>query len=568
MEDIIELLGEEYTFFKMDDRGNFISSSFPIDNFFDGVAEYEKIKAAGIFYDAKINGKAEGLIDFKEGDSYTPYFIRLILKDDEIWGIAKRWKMETPSFSTDLMGNIIKTSNKWDSFLGKNLFDIIEGKEKLIRLIREGIKNGEAEEKAELNGEKVIIRVKVKDNIEFYIKKDFSYFITAIAESKNEKELVDNISSFLDYLSYESYEVKVGNNIISKGKNEYNEIVEFESGYVKIYGEQKPQLELLPIAVSLSLKNKSFLINEFPFCIVNRDGEIVEINKKFEELTGYGDEIIGKKLNDISSHKNSSDGIRKWNGKNKELWIKEKWVKYKDGYIIFLDDVSEEKEKLDENEFLNSILRHDIFNKNQIAMGYIGLLEKTNLNKKQKEYIKRIKRSVEESNDLIQSIRELNEIKKDRKLKKVRADRILKEICENFEEDAKNHGMKIECNIKNATIIADDLIGEVFSNIIKNSIEHSNGNKIVIYGRDEDGKYEVIIEDNGKGIPKEFLENVFKEGWKYESKGSGLGLYISKKLMEKYGGNIKIESQPNSGTKVILLFRKTGKEKDFLKIRL
>ena len=567
MEDVIKLLGGEYSFFRMDDRGNFIFSSFPFQNFFDGVPQYKKMEAARIFYDAKIDGTAEGIIDFKNGSSYEGYYIRLVSKDDEIWGIAKKLEREKPSFIIDLTGNVIKANEEWKDLLGKNIFDVIEGEKKLLRIVSDAIKKGGSEEKAELNGKKVVIKIKVGEHIEFYIKEDYAYFIKAIAESKDEKELINNISRFLELLSYEKYEIKVGEKLISKGDG-YNDVIEFENGYIKIQGERRAELELLPVAISLSLKNKSFLINEFPFCIINENGDIIEINEKFKELTGYGEEMIGKNLEEIAPHENFSNGIRKWKGKNKEMWIKEKCIKYGRGYILLLEDVSEEKEKLDENEFLNSILRHDIFNKNQIAMGYLGLLEKTNLNKKQKEYISRIKRSIEEGNELIQSIRELNEIKKERKLRKVRIDRILKEICQSFEEEAKKVGMNIECNIKNATVIADDLVGEVFSNIIKNSIEHSKGSRITIDGKEWNGKYEVIIEDDGKGIPQEFLENVFKEGWKHDSKGSGLGLYISKKLMERYGGNIKIESQENSGTKVKLLFKKSGREKDILRIRL
>jgi two-component system sensor kinase len=61
------------------------------------------------------------------------------------------------------------------------------------------------------------------------------------------------------------------------------------------------------------------------------------------------------------------------------------------------------------------------------------------------------------------------------------------------------------------------------------------------------------IEDFGKGIPDEIKERVFEEGFAYGETGrSGLGLYIVKKVVERYGGRVEIENNSPRGTVVIL----------------
>lgn len=63
---------------------------------------------------------------------------------------------------------------------------------------------------------------------------------------------------------------------------------------------------------------------------------------------------------------------------------------------------------------------------------------------------------------------------------------------------------------------------------------------------------ELIIEDNGNGMKPEMLEEVFEPFYTTKTRGIGLGLTISKKIVEKHGGKMTIYSQKEKGTKVIL----------------
>lgn len=90
------------------------------------------------------------------------------------------------------------------------------------------------------------------------------------------------------------------------------------------------------------------------------------------------------------------------------------------------------------------------------------------------------------------------------------------------------------------------------SNIINNSVEAKKPQtniSIRVHVVFNDGKVEVIISDNGKGIAKENLKKVFKYGFSFEKeKGSGIGLSQAKEYIESEGGQISIESSLEQGT--------------------
>jgi signal transduction histidine kinase len=94
----------------------------------------------------------------------------------------------------------------------------------------------------------------------------------------------------------------------------------------------------------------------------------------------------------------------------------------------------------------------------------------------------------------------------------------------------------------------------ILNNIISNSIRYRNGRDpiIKINVEVEAGKAVIEIEDNGRGIAKKHLQNVYKMFYRATDygAGSGLGLYIVKETVDKLLGSINIESEEGQGTKV------------------
>lgn len=95
-----------------------------------------------------------------------------------------------------------------------------------------------------------------------------------------------------------------------------------------------------------------------------------------------------------------------------------------------------------------------------------------------------------------------------------------------------------------------DMLSRVLTNLISNAIKHSKKEgKIDISTIDTEGKIQVSIQDYGKGIPEKEKPNIFQ---KYPSSkrtiGTGLGLYISKQIIDTHNGEIWFQSEINKGT--------------------
>lgn len=108
-----------------------------------------------------------------------------------------------------------------------------------------------------------------------------------------------------------------------------------------------------------------------------------------------------------------------------------------------------------------------------------------------------------------------------------------------------------------AVIMDKDRIEQVILNVLSNAINYTQeGGRIdidlVVQGREA----QIIVEDNGIGIPEEELPRVFERFFRVDKArsrqmgGTGLGLSISKQIVEEHGGRIEISSHENRGTKV------------------
>ncbi|MGB5895615.1 MAG: response regulator [Ignavibacteriaceae bacterium] len=97
------------------------------------------------------------------------------------------------------------------------------------------------------------------------------------------------------------------------------------------------------------------------------------------------------------------------------------------------------------------------------------------------------------------------------------------------------------------------LIEELLDNAFKFS---DKGSKVTLFGNNKDEYYQIIITDKGKGMTDEQLANIRAylqfERDKYEQQGMGLGLIISMKIAEVFGGKIKINSKYGEYTEVIV----------------
>jgi signal transduction histidine kinase len=92
-------------------------------------------------------------------------------------------------------------------------------------------------------------------------------------------------------------------------------------------------------------------------------------------------------------------------------------------------------------------------------------------------------------------------------------------------------------------------LGQVFVNLILNAIEAMpNGGKLRLAGTTTDGSVEIAIRDTGVGIPPENRERIFEPFFTTKKAGTGLGMSISRSIVEANGGQITVDSQPGVGS--------------------
>lgn len=295
-------------------------------------------------------------------------------------------------------------------------------------------------------------------------------------------------------------------------------------------------------------------------------GEIIEANRKSEVLfSKTRKELIGSKLlelvpdNERDEWKNFLERkeekdrftkhIKKDDGKLVPVELGRSKLRFRNKETIYLvlKDITQRKEIEEREEFLHSLLRHDVRNKNQVIEGYLRLLKEEDFSDKIREKINKSLRVAKESEKIIKKVEMLKEIDEE-EISKIKIDESIEEAIDSLQSRAQEKNIEILTDIPNRTWVkGGKLIKEAFTNLIENSIKHSGGNKIKISCNETQREVICTYEDDGKGIPIEVEDQIFDKGFKCgETAGTGIGTYIIRKIIEGYGGSIKLK-EPNLG---------------------
>jgi signal transduction histidine kinase len=103
------------------------------------------------------------------------------------------------------------------------------------------------------------------------------------------------------------------------------------------------------------------------------------------------------------------------------------------------------------------------------------------------------------------------------------------------------------------TVWADpDRIGHVVGNLIENAIKFSDDGTILVTAKPTDGDVDLTVTDQGVGIQPEHLPHLFEgpapSAGKATPLGTGLGLYLSRRLVDAHGGQLTVDSTPGEGS--------------------
>lgn len=233
---------------------------------------------------------------------------------------------------------------------------------------------------------------------------------------------------------------------------------------------------------------------------------------------------------------------------------------------IMLNEISEisKKDKKELEESLEDISHQLKTPLTSILIMIDTLLDDEDMDQNTREdFLRNMKREVMNINFLVKSILKLSRLDTNTVKfisKKESVKEIINEAILNVSllSDLKN--VKIETNLSDSLITCDYKWQiEALTNILKNSIEHSyENNKVLIESSENNAYVKITIKDFGSGIAKEDINHIFERFYKgkdsdYDS--IGIGLALSKSIIEKQNGKISVESRDDGTTFTIKYFK-------------
>ena len=227
-------------------------------------------------------------------------------------------------------------------------------------------------------------------------------------------------------------------------------------------------------------------------------------------------------------------------------------------YSKNLEDLLKQKD-----EFVNQ-LGHDLKTPLMPLTSLIPILEEKEKNSIKKEWFEVIHRNIDYMKNLVLKTLELAKLNSPRtqfSFEEIDLKDEVNRIIENKKPLFEGKNIKIQNKISNKYIVkADKLrLEELFTNLLENSIKYNKDNgKITINAKRKKDYVNVSVKDTGIGLDKNQVEHLFEEFYKadesrHDVESSGLGMSISKRIVEKHGGEIWVES-PGLGKGTTVFF--------------
>ncbi len=219
-----------------------------------------------------------------------------------------------------------------------------------------------------------------------------------------------------------------------------------------------------------------------------------------------------------------------------------------------------EKTNLELDNFVYSA-SHDIRSPLTSILGLINIAQRTDNLEEIEECHRLMKSRISRLDDFLEDILDFSRnIRIEKKLKEINLYYFIEEIISSNDFGDNMDRIDIRLMVpQDFEVISDPVrLKVIIKNIVSNSIKFSNMLKEECWLRIStlrvDGNFQLIIEDNGEGIRKDLEAKIFDMFYRAseKSKGSGLGLYIVKEMVDKLNGTIKVYSTYGEGSRFIV----------------
>ena len=232
------------------------------------------------------------------------------------------------------------------------------------------------------------------------------------------------------------------------------------------------------------------------------------------------------------------------------------------GVVIIVEDITEFKRLLDQtiqNEKLAEVgklsagIAHEINNPlSMVAYATELLKREETLSAFQKEMLDKIEMEVERLKTLTGGLLSFSS-NRSALNRVVNVNDLIAEVLKLLRFEIQRKSIQLETSFGEVPVITADpnKLKQVIINLVMNAVHAMRGEGSVVLetGINHRGDLELLVRDDGPGIPAELQGQVFAPFFttKPEGEGTGLGLYICQNIVREHGGDITLESQPGAG---------------------
>ena len=244
-----------------------------------------------------------------------------------------------------------------------------------------------------------------------------------------------------------------------------------------------------------------------------------------------------------------------------------------EGIIVVFRDITKEKaEEREQAEFI-STASHEMRTPVASIEGYLGLAlnpATAHIDEKARDFITKAHESAQHLGRLFQDLLDISKVEDGRMKnnpKIINVNEFLKDIFDGlatkasekqlnyiFMPDIIDEGKEKSLQPIFYANIDPDHFREVVSNLIENAIKYTPSGEVVVNVTGDDKQISVSVKDSGIGIPAEDIPHLFQKFYRVDNSdtreigGTGLGLYLSRRLAEAMSGNLRVESKYKEGS--------------------
>jgi len=244
-----------------------------------------------------------------------------------------------------------------------------------------------------------------------------------------------------------------------------------------------------------------------------------------------------------------------------------------EGIIVVFRDITKEKaEEREQAEFI-STASHEMRTPVASIEGYLGLAlnpATAHIDEKARDFITKAHESAQHLGRLFQDLLDISKVEDGRMKnnpKVINVNEFLKDIFDGLATKASEKQLNyifmpdIVGESKEKSLqpifyanIDPDHFREVVSNLIENAIKYTPSGEVVVNITGDDKQISISVKDSGIGIPAEDIPHLFQKFYRVDNSdtreigGTGLGLYLSRRLAEAMSGNLRVESKYKEGS--------------------